>query len=205
MKRKRTSKVIGASEAFCLNLQLQTHLVKDAHVSIYFVFAICLICSSEATAQPPCWVLLIGPGPKYKGIPGVNARGSWNQTAWSLQRAICYTMKQDLETVLYKPLCHRGFTVSYAVYPAGGAWLLTLSLPLQSPFTWPSLQYPLFKLSQLVCLQGTWFYTIFYDTCNAWYMVLRPSSHLISSRLCPSTAGCSPPSMSSIFVCLLPS
>ena len=30
-------------------------------------------------------------------------------------------------------------------------------------------------------------------------------SHLISSRLCPSTAGCSPPSMSSIFVCLLPS
>ena len=28
-------------------------------------------------------------------------------------------------------------------------------------------------------------------------------SHLISSRLCPSTAGCSPPSMSSIFVCLL--
>ena len=32
-----------------------------------------------------------------------------------------------------------------------------------------------------------------------------PRSHLISSRLCPSTAGCSPPSMSSIFVCLLPS
>ena len=30
-------------------------------------------------------------------------------------------------------------------------------------------------------------------------------SHLISFRLCPSTAGCSPPSMSSIFVCLLPS
>ena len=28
---------------------------------------------------------------------------------------------------------------------------------------------------------------------------------LISSRLCPSTAGCSPPSISSIFVCLLPS
>ena len=26
-----------------------------------------------------------------------------------------------------------------------------------------------------------------------------------SSRLCPSTAGCSPPSMSSIVVCLLPS
>ena len=28
---------------------------------------------------------------------------------------------------------------------------------------------------------------------------------IISSRHCPSTAGCSPPSMSSIFVCLLPS
>ena len=33
----------------------------------------------------------------------------------------------------------------------------------------------------------------------------KPVSHLISSRLCPSTAGCSPPPMSSIFVCLLPS
>ena len=42
-------------------------------------------------------------GPKYSGILGVNARGSWNQTAWSLQRAIYYTMKQDFETVLYKP------------------------------------------------------------------------------------------------------
>ena len=35
--------------------------------------------------------------------------------------------------------------------------------------------------------------------------VFKHYSHLISSRLCPSTAGCSPPSMSSIFVCLLPS
>ena len=59
---------------------------------------------------------LQGLGPKYTGIPGVNARGSWNQTAWSLQRAIYYTMKLDLETVLYKPLCHCGFKASCAVY-----------------------------------------------------------------------------------------
>ena len=123
-------------------------------------------------------------GPKYTGILGVNAQGSWNQTAWSLQRAIYYTMKQDLETVLYKPMCHRGFQVSCAVYcVSGGVWLLTLSLPLQSPFTWPSLQYPLFKLSQLFCLQGTWFYTIFSDTCNAWYMVLGPWVDLINCSL----------------------
>ena len=31
----------------------------------------------------------------------------------------------------------------------------------------------------------------------------NPCSSSSSSRLCPSTAGCSPPSMSSIFVCLL--
>ena len=37
------------------------------------------------------------------------------------------------------------------------------------------------------------------------FIILYILSHLISSRLCPSTAGCSPPSMSSIFVCLLPS
>ena len=53
----------------------------------------------------------------------------------------------------------------------GGEWLFTLSLPLQSPFTWPSLQYPLFKLLQLFAckardstrffmtraMHGTWF------------------------------------------------
>ena len=37
-REKRTSKVIGASEAFCLNLQLQTHPVKDAHSLNIFCF-----------------------------------------------------------------------------------------------------------------------------------------------------------------------
>ena len=91
------------------------------------------IISISAPGQPPgrvCW-LAACLGPKYTGIPGVNARGLWNQTAWSLQRAIYYTMKQDLETVLYKPLCHHGFKASCAVYHvSGGAWLFTLSLPL---------------------------------------------------------------------------
>ena len=40
---------------------------------------------------------------------------------------------------------------------------------------------------------------------SALQSIISFSSHLISSRLCPSTAGCSPPSMSSIVVCLLPS
>ena len=96
------------------------------------------------------------------GIPRVNAQGSWNQTAWSLQWAIYYTVKQDLETVLYKPLCHRGFKALCAVYcVSGGVWLFTISLPLQSPFTWPSLQYPLFKLLQLFACKArdsTWFF-----------------------------------------------
>ena len=54
--------------------------------------------------------------PKYTGIPRVNARGSWNQTAWSLQWVIYYMVKHHLETVLYKPLCHHGFKVLCAMY-----------------------------------------------------------------------------------------
>ena len=42
-------------------------------------------------------------GPKYTGIPGVYAQGSWNQTTWSLQRAIYYTMKQDLKPCFTNP------------------------------------------------------------------------------------------------------
>ena len=111
------------------------------------------------------WLLGAGylqQGPKYWGILGLNARGSWNQVAWSLQWTIYYMVKQHLETMLYKPLCHCGFKVSCAVYHvSGGTWLLALSLPLQSPFTWPSLQYPLFKLSQLFACKArdsTWFF-----------------------------------------------
>ena len=98
-------------------------------------------------------------GPKYTGTPGVNAQGSWNQTAWSLQWAICYTMKQHLETVLYKPLCHRGFKVSCAVYPvyqvklAGSATAVPLHLT--------QFAVPFVHIVTTVCSQGTWFYTIF--------------------------------------------
>ena len=43
-------------------------------------------------------------------------------------------MKQDLETMLYKPLCHHGFKVLCAMYcVSGGAWLLTLSLHCSPP------------------------------------------------------------------------
>ena len=37
-REKRTSKVIGESEAFCLNLQLQTHPGKEAHGLNVFCF-----------------------------------------------------------------------------------------------------------------------------------------------------------------------
>ena len=47
-------------------------------------------------------------GLKYMGIPGINQLGSLNQAAWSLQWTIYYTVKQHLETMLYKPLCHHG-------------------------------------------------------------------------------------------------
>ena len=50
-------------------------------------------------------------------------------------------MKQDLENRALQttvPLWIQGLVHRVL----GGAWLFTLSLPLQSPFTWPSLQYP---------------------------------------------------------------
>ena len=80
-------------------------------------------------------------GPKYRGILGVNARGWWNQTARSLQWAICYTVKHHLETVLYKPLCHVD-SRSRAPCTVCIGWSVAvdpLSLPLLHPFTWPSL------------------------------------------------------------------
>ena len=79
-------------------------------------------------------------------------------------------MKQHLDTVLLQtpvPPWIQGLMCRVL----GGAWLFTLSLPLQSPFTWPSLQHPLFKLLQLFAckahdstrfcmtcaMHGTWF------------------------------------------------
>ena len=130
------------------------------------------------------------------GIPRVNTRGSWNQTAWSLQWAIYYMVKQHLETVLCKPLCHCGFKVSCAVHRvSGGAWLLTLSLPLQSPLT-PSLDQVCSTLCSNCCnclLARHVILMIFYDTCNAWYMVLWPWVDLIRSSFNQSERLPTPP------------
>ena len=124
------------------------------------------------------------------GIPRVNARGSWNQTTWSLQWAIYYTVKQHLETVLYKPLCHYGFKVSRAVYcVSGGATLSTTAVPLHLT----QFAVPFVHIVATVCLQDTWFYTIFYDTCNAWYMVLGPWVGLIRCSLNQSERLPTPP------------
>ena len=58
----------------------------------------------------------------------------------------------------------------------------------------PSLDPVCSTLVQIVitvCLQGTWLYTIFYDTCNAWYIVLGPWVDLVHCSLnqseCPPT------------------
>ena len=118
-------------------------------------------------------------GPKYTGIPGVNARGSWNQTAWSLQRVIYYTMKQDLETVLYKPLCHRGFKASCIGWSVAIHPFSATAVPLHLT----QFAVPFVQIVATVCLQSTWFYPIFNDTCNAWYMVLGPWVDLIHCSL----------------------
>ena len=60
--------------------------------------------------------------PKCTSIPGINERGSFklckSRQCEALQWAIYYTMKQHLETMLYKPVCHCGFKVSCArTYP----------------------------------------------------------------------------------------
>ena len=56
-------------------------------------------------------------GPKYTTQPGMNEWGSLKLSK-TRQREACngpciyYTVKQKLETMLYKPVCHRGFKVS---------------------------------------------------------------------------------------------
>ena len=116
-------------------------------------------------------------GPKYSGILGINAQGSRNQTAWSLQWVIYYTVKQHLETMLYKPLFVRRVLCirwSVAVDPLSAT---------AAPLHLTQFAVPFVQIVTTVCLQGTWFYTIFCDTCNAWYMVLGPWVDLIQCSL----------------------
>ena len=87
--------------------------------------------------------------PKIHGFTGCKRTGFVKPDSVKLARAIYYTMKQDLETVLYKPLCHRGFKASCAVYRVERGYSPSLC-HCSSPFTWSSLQYPLFKLLQLL-------------------------------------------------------
>ena len=160
-------------------------MAKGIHQKVYLDDWFVQASSSKACSGQARQVLHLchGLGPKYTGIPGVNARGSWNQTVWSLQRANYYTMKQDLETMLYKPLCHCGFKVSCAVYRIG--WSVAVD-PLSAtavPLHLTQFAVPFIQIVTTVCLQGTWFYTIFYDMCNAWYMVLRPWIDLINCSL----------------------
>ena len=48
--------------------------------------------------------------------------------------------------------------------------------PLSAIVVWLHLiqfAVPFVQIVTTVCLKGTWFYTLFCDTCNAWYMVSR--------------------------------
>ena len=76
---------------------------------------------------------------------------------------------------------------------SGGAWLLALSLPLQSPFTWPSLQYPLFKLLQLFACKAHDLHNFFLWHLQCMYMVLRPWVDLINCSLNQSERLPTPP------------
>ena len=109
-------------------------------------------------------------GPKYTGIPGVNARGLWNQTAWSLQGPSTTRWSRTLKPCFTNPCATVDSRPSCAVYRVERGYSPSLC-HCSSPFTWSSLQYPLFKLLQLLAcmardstrffmtraMHGTWF------------------------------------------------
>ena len=173
---------------FCLHLKLfwiadhRTLSPKVVHHVCYFDVDADVLCT--------VWLEPVSLGPKYMGIPRVNAQGLWNQTVWILQWAIYYTVKHHLETVLYKHLCYRGFKVSCAVYRV--YWV--------ERGCWPSLclhltqsAVPFVQIVATVCLQGRDSPRFFYDMCNTWYMVLGPWVNLICWSLNQSECLPTPP------------
>ena len=142
----------------------------------------------------PCYKRPHPLGPKYTVILGVSARGCVKPGSAKLAMG-------HLETVLYKPMCHHGFKVSCArTYPHSRrtyphSYDMLRNARVNSVYQvehscWPSLCHSSPPLLDPVCStlfsnchNGTWFYTIFYNTCNAWYMVLRPWVDLIHCSL----------------------
>ena len=113
---------------------------------------------------------------------------------WSLQWAIYYTVKQHLETVLYKPMCYRGFKSMrqdrytlfwHVVQRTCNGWSIAIG-PLSAtavPLHLTQFAVPFVQIVTTVCLQGMLFYTILYGTCNAWYMILGPWVDLVHCSL----------------------
>ena len=158
-----------------LMLSLSSSILEDTPCSCTDYFQSC-----------PCFNYPLGP--KYMGMPGINARGALNQAAWSLQWAIYYIVKQHLETVLYKPVCHPGFKVSCArTYPDSFAthvyWVERSCWPSLCHSSPPSLDSVCSTLCSncrnYLLAKHMILHNFFYDTCNAWYMVLGPWVDLI--------------------------
>ena len=137
----------------------------------------------------PCYKRPHPLGPKYMVILGVSARGALNQAARSLQWATlkpcftnpCATMDSrspapgPIHTLMTCCAMHvwivnRVYQVEHSCWPS----------PCHSS---PPLLDPVCSTLFSNCHNGTWFYTIFYNTCNAWYMVLRPWVDLIHCSL----------------------
>ena len=116
-------------------------------------------------------------GPKYMGILGVNAWDSWNRAAWSLQEAPwnC-ALQTPVPPWIQGLLCHTlmACCASVAVGPLSATVV---------PLHLTQFAVLFVQIVTTVFLQGTWFYLMLYNTCNAWYMVLRPWVDLICCSL----------------------
>ena len=149
----------------------------------------------KAGISPPMFPALVMEtlGPKYTGIPRVNAQGSWNQTGeacngpsttwWSStwNCALQTPVPQWIQSLVCPVPCIRW---SVAVDPLSAT---AVSLHLTH------FAVPFVQIVATVCLQDTWFYTIFNDMCNTRYMVVGPWVDLIHCSLNQSERLPTPP------------
>ena len=125
------------------------------------------------------------------GMPHVDVRGSWNQATWSLQWAITTRWSSTLKPYFTDPCA----TVDSRFRGPCIGWSMAVD-PLSAtavPLHLTHFAVPFVQIVATVCLQGTWFYTIFYDMYNAWYMVFEPWVDLIRHSLNKSERLPTPP------------
>ena len=85
---------------------------------------------------------------------------------------------QDWRTLLWHVTRHRFNWWSNGWNIAVGPFSAT-AVPLHLT----QFAVPFVQIVTTVCWQGTWFYTILYDTCYAWYIILGPWVDLIHCSL----------------------